>query len=92
MQLPRTRSGLFALLILALAAGLLAAEDATVVGGDLGAALDRAVQRMEEEMTDGPSWNRELTLRLLHAETQSLLGLSVENASSQMEIGLEERH
>jgi tetratricopeptide (TPR) repeat protein len=48
--------------------------------------FELAVERAEQEMTGDAVWNRKLTLQLLQAEAQSLLGVSQEISPNEKEV------
>jgi len=51
--------------------------------------FELALERANQEMTGTAGWNRKMTLQLLQAEAQSLLGVSERSSSGQEEIGSE---
>jgi len=52
--------------------------------------FELALERAEQEMTGDALWNRKLTLQLLRAEVESLLGVSQEILPNEKEVGAQE--
>jgi tetratricopeptide (TPR) repeat protein len=53
--------------------------------------FELAAERAEEEMAGDAGWNRRLTLQLLRAEAESLLGVSQKNSPDEKEVMAEEQ-